>query len=92
MISFSAMEIEASTSKRNYTRLDFNLEQEEKLIEYVKDHPALFDPRDSQYKSRTYRDHLWAEFASSINKTGKQMFSFFIILFCAKYQCISFRS
>lgn len=71
--SSKEMENEAQTSKRTYTRLDFTVEQEEKLIEYVKAHPALFNPKDAQYKNRTYRDHLWIEFGSSIEKSGQRI-------------------
>lgn len=58
------------TAKRTYTRLEFSIEQEEQLIDYVKTNPALYNPKDPQYKSRTYRDRLWEEFGQQINKTG----------------------
>lgn len=72
---------EPTTSKRTYTRLDFNVEQEEQLIDFVKGHPALFDPKNDQYKNRSYRDQLWIQFGSTINKSGStkhiDCFSFF---------------
>lgn len=64
----------AEASKRTYTRLDFTLEQEEKLIEYVKTNPALYNPKEALYKNKTYRDRLWEDFGSSIEKTGKIYF------------------
>lgn len=58
-------------AKRSYTRLDFSVEQEEKLIEFVKENPALYDPSNEHYKNRTYRDRLWTEFGITIGgKTG----------------------
>lgn len=62
--------MDVAASKRTYTRLDFTLEQEEKLIEYVKSNAALYNPKDGQYKSRTYRDRLWEEFGQTIEKSG----------------------
>lgn len=59
------------TQKRNYTRLDFTLEQEEDLIEFVRENPALYNPKEAQYKNRNYRDRLWNEYGERINKTGE---------------------
>lgn len=59
-----------TTSKRTYTRLEFTLEQEEQLIEFVKANPVLYDPIDAQYKNRNYRDRLWNEFGTRIEKSG----------------------
>lgn len=57
-------------SKRTYTRLDFTLEQEEELIDYVKVNPALFNPTMDLYKNKMYRDRLWEELGSKLGKTG----------------------
>lgn len=58
-------------AKRSYTRLDFSIEQEEKLIEFVKQNPALFDPSNELYKNRTYRNRLWVELGITFGgKTG----------------------
>lgn len=59
-----------STQKRNYTRLDFSLEQEEELIDFVRQNPALYNPKESLYKNRNYRDRTWNDFGARINKTG----------------------
>lgn len=58
-------------SKRSYTRLEFTIEQEEQLIEFVKENPALYDPKDTQYKNKNFRDRLWNEFGNKIEKSGK---------------------
>lgn len=57
-------------TKRTYTRLEFSLEQEEKLVDYVKVNPALYNPKEEHYKNKTYRDRLWEQFGETINKTG----------------------
>lgn len=59
-----------STTKRVYTRLDFTLDQEERVIDFVKLNPPLYDPKDAMYKNKMYRDRLWADLGSSLNKTG----------------------
>lgn len=66
------MTTETATTKRAYTRLDFSVEQEEQLIEFIKDNPILYNPKDPGYKNRTYRDRLLAEFGSGINKSGEK--------------------
>lgn len=66
------MENASTATKRTYTRLDFSVEQEEQLIDYVKGNPALYNPKDVQYKNKNYRDRLWTEFGSTINKSGKK--------------------
>lgn len=59
-----------TTNKRSYTRLDFTLEDEEKLIDHVKSNPAHYNPSDINYKNKMYRERLWTKFAGTINKTG----------------------
>lgn len=59
-----------TTTKRTYTRLEFTLEQEEELIDYVKLHPALYNPEEQMYKNKMYRDRLWEELGTKWNKTG----------------------
>lgn len=61
---------ETTTTKRTYTRLDFSLDQEEELIDFVKINPALYNPKEPFYKNKMYRDRLWAEFGEKINKSG----------------------
>lgn len=61
---------EATTSKRAYTRLDFSLEQEERLIDLVKENPCLYDPKDALYKNRSYRDQQWIKIGQAIDKPG----------------------
>lgn len=67
-----------TTNKRTYTRLAFSLEQEEELIEFVKENAALYDPKDMQYKNKNYRDSLWNEFGKKTIKQVKYLLAFFI--------------
>lgn len=60
-----------TTTKRTYTRLDFTLEDEEQLIDFVKSNPALYDPKSPHFKNKMYRDRLWLEFGNKIQKSGK---------------------
>lgn len=64
------MASEKPASKRAYTRLEFTLEQEEQLIEYVRDNPVLYNIKDPQYKNKSFRDRLWEEFGTTISKSG----------------------
>lgn len=72
-INTTPLETDSGTSakKRTYKKLDFSLEQEEQLIELVKENPALYDPRDLEYKNKKYRDRLLNDFGATIGKTGK---------------------
>lgn len=76
-----------ATAKRSYTRLEFSLEQEELLIDFVKTNSSLFNPKDAHYKNKMYRDRLWAEFGKQIDKTGifsfyyDQIFVFWLLIF-----------
>lgn len=60
-----------AATKRTYKKLDFSFEEEEQLIEFVKDNPALYDPKDIQYKNKNYRDRLYNDFGATIEKSGK---------------------
>lgn len=59
-----------SSTKRAYMRLDFALEDEEKLIDYVKSNAALYNPTDKNYKNKMFRDRLWTKFGDTIKKSG----------------------
>lgn len=65
------MEQQQAANKRSYTRLEFSLEQEEQLIEFVKANSPLFNPKDPKYKNKMYRDRLWNEIGEKFEKPGK---------------------
>lgn len=56
--------------KRNYNRLDFSKDQEEKIISFVKQHPELYNPKHSEYKNKIRRDQLWNDLAKTMDKIG----------------------
>jgi len=66
------MDLEDSrkTRKRIYTKIDFSLEDEEALIDFVKLNESLFNPQNDLYKNRNHRDRLWQEIAQQLGKTG----------------------
>lgn len=57
-------------AKRVYTRLEFSLEHEEELIDFVKLNPALFNPKNPHYKNKMFRDRLWQDIADKLKKNG----------------------
>lgn len=77
MFFFIGMDKEAAAPKRVYNRLDFTIEQEEQLIEFVRTHPAIFNPKDSSYKNKGHRDRLFADFGQQISQLGKVILSHF---------------
>lgn len=68
-----------ATTKRSYTRLEFTLEQEETLIDFVKSNAPLFNPKDAHYKNKMYRDRLWADVGDTLNKSGTDFFSYCLV-------------
>ncbi|XP_055308526.1 uncharacterized protein LOC129572566 [Sitodiplosis mosellana] len=60
------------TTRKTYTKLDFSLEEEEQLIDFVKSNPPLYNPRDERFKNKMFRDRLWAKFGETIKKTGPE--------------------
>lgn len=60
-----------SQTKRSYNRLEFSLEQEEEIIEYVRANPPLYNPKEHLYKNKTYRDRMWNDFGAKIEKSGE---------------------
>lgn len=57
-------------NKRNYRELGFDLVQKEQLIGFVKANPALYDPKDKEYKSKQFQNRLLNDFGATIGKTG----------------------
>lgn len=56
--------------KRNYNKLEFSDDDEMEIIDFVKQHPLLFNPKDREYKNRAMRDKLWNELGEKLSKTG----------------------
>lgn len=59
------------SSKRTYTKIDFTLEKEESLINFVKENEPLFNPRHELYRNRIHRDNLWLEISLVLEKSGE---------------------
>lgn len=51
------------SQKRVYSKLSFSLEDEEKIINFVKEHAELYDPKNGQFKNKGHKDKLWNDLA-----------------------------
>lgn len=71
---------EIGTKRKTYTKLDFTLEEEEELIDFVKSNPELFNPQNEHFKNKMFRDRLWAQFGEKIDKKGKFVCEIQIVL------------
>lgn len=64
--------------KRNYIKLDFTLEEEDQIIDFVKQHPLMYNPKEPGYKEREKKDRLWNDLGEKLNKPGVYSFCFSI--------------
>lgn len=62
--------VEMPSKKRQYNRLDFSLEDEDTLIDFVKQNPALYDTKNQNHKNRLMKDQLWNKIGEKIGQTG----------------------
>lgn len=60
----------ANGQKRAYHKLDFSLEEEESLIDFVKQNNVLYNPKHRDYKNKMFRDRIWEDIAATLKKTG----------------------
>lgn len=51
----------------------FTLEEEEKVIEFVKCNDMLFDVRNKKFRDSEAKNRLWLELANEMNKDGKSI-------------------
>lgn len=51
--------------------IDFSREEEELLINLIKERSAIYDPKDENYKNGQYRSLQWIEISDIMNKSGK---------------------
>lgn len=58
------------SEKRVYKKLDFTQDEESQIIDFVKQNPLLYDPRNADYKNKIMRDKLWNDLAEKMEKTG----------------------
>lgn len=62
-------------TKKTYTRNVFTLEDEETLIDFVRERACLYNPRDKLYKNITARANCWKEIGEILRKTRKFFFT-----------------
>lgn len=65
-------------AKRTYQRLEFSDETENEIIDFVKQHQELYNPKDKNYKNKIHRDGLWNEIGEKIGKTGTLKYTYFL--------------
>lgn len=65
------MEDQTRKSKRVYNKIDFSLEDEEALIDFVKLNEPLINPQHDLYKNRIHRDRLWLDIGNELGKSGE---------------------
>lgn len=56
---------------KNYTKLNFSSEEEQTLIDLVRDEPCLYNVRHPQYKKFSYRKRKWDFIGGKLSKTGE---------------------
>lgn len=62
----------ADGKKRNYSKLHFTHDDEEKIITFVKQYPELYDPKNSNFKNKAHKDILWSDLGKTLDniRTG----------------------
>lgn len=76
--------------RRKLSELD-----DEKLIQFVENHPELFDPNEAKYKDIAHRSKLWNEIATNIGVAGESACAstivvrvYFDFLFYIQFLCL----
>lgn len=65
----------AATTKRPYVKLTFTREEEERIIDFVKQNAELYDPKNPKYKDTGHKAKLWNDLAETFeNSRSGQIF------------------
>lgn len=60
--------MEQKSQKRAYNKLSFSSEDEETIINFVKEHAELYDPKNKKFKNKGHKDKLWSDLAHSLEE------------------------
>lgn len=60
-----------SSKKRKYNKIKFSPEDEETLIDMVKENAELYNPRHEKYKDKHHKDRIWLDIAKQMNKPSE---------------------
>lgn len=60
-----------SQKKRKYKKIELTEEEEETLIDLIKNNEELYNVRHEKYKNKHHKDRLWLEIAENMNKPGE---------------------
>lgn len=52
-------------------KFTFSSEQDDKLIEALAPHPALYDLKHELYRDQRAKDNIWITIANEVGRTGK---------------------
>lgn len=77
LLSLSSFKLIRMTTKRNYTKLEFSPEEEVQIIDFVKQNPLLYDPKNVNYKNKAMRDKTWNDLGNILEKSGFYRYSHF---------------
>ncbi|KAF6211570.1 hypothetical protein GE061_012083 [Apolygus lucorum] len=50
----------------------FSTEEDEFLIDFVRDHPILYDMKDTEFKNTSKKDEIWNEAGKVLEKDGRE--------------------
>lgn len=70
-----------SDSKKT-EKFTFSCEEDDKLIEAVASHPALYDLKHELYKDQRAKDNIWVIIGNAVGRSGK--FINYILFFLTK--------
>lgn len=57
-------------ANKKYRRLNFEVEEEEQLIDLVRKHPCLYNKKEKDYMNSQYKARIYQEIGQKLNKSG----------------------
>lgn len=61
------------TRRNKNPDMDFNENEKEILIDFVRNNPPLYSQPHARFKDTELKNRLWEEIGKSLNKTGKHL-------------------
>ena len=62
----------ANKDKKGPPPVRLNTKQEEKVVDYVEDHPILFDIYNDEFKLTDKKNRIWSNIGAKVGKTGEE--------------------
>ena len=76
---------QSTEKKTRHAKLLMSADQEESLIDWVRESPCLCQKGLREYTDTKKRSRLWAENAAEVEMTGESSFYFFNFVICVAY-------